>query len=130
MLAELAHAEPRALSYWAQQLAFGPVLLAAVRLRQRHAPFGPSDRASLAPCLRLAADAFGALPEVPGGDPVTLRLLAARQARAICWGRRRILARLLGDLGMPLDGTAPLVPARMVRPYPVMGFRPSERFPG
>jgi hypothetical protein len=130
MLVELAQGAPRAETYWAQQLAFGPVLVHALGLRHSRRPPGAEEGRLLAPCLRLARAALGAIPELPGVDPTGLRLLALRQARAIGWGRRSTLARRLRQIGLlPEDGTE-FVPSRMVRPYRLIGFRPGERFPG
>jgi hypothetical protein len=130
MFDDLLRGGPRGESYWAQQLAFGPVLVHALRLRYRHGLPDAEEARLLAPCVRLAYAAMGALPELPGGDPTALRLLALRQARAAAWGRRDTLRRLLGRLAVqPEEALAP-VPSRMARHYPLLGFRPNERLAG
>jgi hypothetical protein len=129
MFAELQRGDPRSETYWAQQLAFGPVFVHAVALRWRSGSIPPDDAPALVRCLQLAFSAFAALPELDGGDPTALRLLAVRQARAIGWGRRGSLAALLARLGG--TGVTPAaVPSRMARPYELIGFRPHERLAG
>jgi hypothetical protein len=130
MMTEIDDGSPRAETYWAQQLAFGPVLVHALRLRLRDSPPSPEQARRLARCVDLAFGALGSLPDTPGEDPIALRLLAARQARAISWRRRLTLARLLERLGEPAPGHPGVVPSRMTRPYPLIGFRPGERLAG
>ena len=130
MFADLAANGPRAETYWAQQLAFGPVLVHALALRFRSAPPNPEESRLLAPCLRLARAALGALPDLPGGDPAALRLLALRQARAVDWGRRRTLERLLARVAVSPESGTVVAPSRMARPYPLIGFRPDQRLNG
>jgi hypothetical protein len=130
MIAELRTGDSRAQVYWAQQLAFGPVLVHALRLRFRAEPPPAALATLLGPCVHLACAGLSALPELEGGDPTSLRLLAQRQARALSWGRRRTLARLLSDLNTPPAPDVGIVPPRMTRPYPLLGFRPDERLAG
>ena len=130
MLAELARGGPRAESYWAQQLAFGPVLVHALGLRYRRRPPSAGETRLLVPCLHLARAALGALPDPPGGDPAAIRLLALRQARAVAWGRRGTLEQRLRRMGVVPQSGASVVPPRMARPYPLLGFSPGERLVG
>lgn len=130
MLDDLRRGYPRDASYWAQQMAFGPVLMHAIALRLRAGPLPGSDAAVLGECANLALVGFAALPDLDGGDPTALRLLAGRQARAIGWGRRGTLLRFLRHLGSPVEDAPRTVPARMLRPYPLLGFRPHERLAG
>jgi hypothetical protein len=130
MLTELRRGDARSETYWAQQLAFGPVFVHAVALRWRSKSIPTADVPGLTRCLQLAHSAFAALPELDGGDPTALRLLAARQARAIGWGRRGSLAALLARLGASPMVANSAVPSRMVRPYELLGFRPHERLAG
>ncbi|MBM4062487.1 MAG: hypothetical protein FJ265_15530 [Planctomycetes bacterium] len=128
MLQELAHDGPRAESYWAQQMAFGPVFVHAVGLRLRREPVGFGGEA-LVRCAQLARAAFGSLPEPPACDPTGLRMLAARQARALGWRRRAALDRLLQRLGARATEHSE-VPARLTRCHELIGFRPGERLAG
>ena len=126
MLAELQSQSARAEAYWAQQLAFGPVLVHAVAMAVRSGGIPAAAVSHLARVVRLAAEALGALPDGCGHDPTALQLLARRQAVAIAWGRRRHLARLAARLGLGPTPVGP-VPRRLVRPYPLIGWRPPER---
>ncbi|MFY9342448.1 MAG: hypothetical protein WAT39_08155 [Planctomycetota bacterium] len=128
MLRELASDGPRAESYWAQQIAFGPVFVHAIGLRLRREPACIGGEA-LVRCVQLARAGFGALPEPPDCDPTGLRILAARQARALGWRRRATLDRLLWRLGAQASASAP-APARLTRCYELIGFRPGERLAG
>jgi hypothetical protein len=125
MMAELRGGEPRAEAYWAQQLAFGPVLVHALALRARAHGISEADAPSLARVLELAAAGLGPLPE-EGRDPAALAILARRQAAALATGRRRQLAGLAARHGLTLEVAAGPVPARMLRPYPLLGWRPSS----
>ena len=127
MIRELEGGEARAESYWAEQLAFGPVLVHALGLRLRHAPIAVP---ALVRCVELAHAAFGSLPEPPEADPVGLRLLANRQARALGWRRRAMLCRLLVRLGATVAPVPGVAPPRLSRCYPLSGFRPDERLVG
>lgn len=127
MLDELRAGDARAESYWAQQLAFGPVVVHALRLHLRAKHLPDADVAHLSRAIHLAQAGLGPLPERPGTDPASLALLARRQARAISWGRRRCLARLLQRLGADQSPASPASAERMLRPYPLIGFRPDER---
>ena len=127
LLAEIEHGDARTEAYWAQQLAFGPVLVHAVGLRMRDAHIGS---AALVRCVQLALAAFGSLPEPPDADPVGLRTLAMRQARALGWRRRATLRRLLQRLGVASTEEIKMAPARMARSYPLIGFRPDDRLAG
>jgi hypothetical protein len=127
MLAELAGADARTETYWAQQLAFSPLLIHALGLRLRSAP--ASGSTALLRCAELALSAFGTLPEPPSADPTSVRTLAMRQARALGWHRRANLRRLIERLGAsPVEPT--VAPVRMARSYPLIGFRPDDRLAG
>ena len=129
MMSELRASGPREQSYWAQQLAFGPVLVHALAL-------GLRERAPSA-AVRLALRGLGPLPEAPGLDAALLAALAGRQARALAWGRRRTLRRLLRRHGTEIvterdraaSGGGPVM-ERMLRPYPLLGWRPEDPVDG
>lgn len=128
MVREAVVDDPRSQVYWAQQLAFSPVLPYAVALRLRDPawPGAPATRDALGRTVGLALEALGALPEATAGvDATALALLARRQAEALAVGRRSLLSRLLQSLGRPLP-EAPTGPvrARLVRPYPLLGWKP------
>ena len=125
MFEELRSGSPRAEVYWAQQLAFGPVFFFAVVLVVRSGSIPPKDVERLREVVSLALSLLGALPDGSDGDPVSLRLLARRQAQALEVGRRRQLARLAARLGLELPSLpyAP-VPSRLQRPYELMGWNP------
>ncbi len=129
MLAELRGGSPRAEAYWAQQLAFGPVLVHALALWLRGADPSLADRQALAAAVSLALGGFGPLPEELGLDPGLLAALARRQARAVAWGRPRTLRRLLARLGAgPAASPAAAAAAgRLVRPYPLLGWEPDQQ---
>jgi hypothetical protein len=129
MLAELRTGDPRNAAYWAQQLAFGPVLVHAVRLHLRSTPLSAAERTALGEAVALAHSALAALPEQPGLAPARLHVLARRQATALSWGRRRSLTRLLATLGAAEAGST-VVPSRMTRAYPLIGWRPDEKMTG
>jgi hypothetical protein len=129
MLTEVREGEPRAEAYWAEQLAFGPVLVHALRLRLRTTILAAEHQQRLGQTVRLAKSALAALPEQPGLDPALLHILARRQARALSWGRRRCLTRLLVALEAA-DPESSAVPSRMTRPYALLGWHPDERLSG
>ena len=127
MLKELRSGEPRAEAYWAQQLAFAPVLVHAVALAVRGGVLGNDDRKLLRDVVPLALAMLGPLPDGCDGDPAALFLLARRQAEVLAWGRRRHLCRLAVRLGH--DGLNPQVspvPRRFLRPYPLLGWHPLD----
>jgi hypothetical protein len=128
MLGELRQQEPRADTYWAQQLAFGPVLAHALALAVRRGDIDARDLEHVRRAVALALRGLGALPDGPGVDARGLAILARRQATALAAGRRRHLLRLAQHLGLPADGTghAP-VDRRMLRPYPLLGWLPDPR---
>lgn len=127
MLDELRSGVPRAESYWAQQLAFGPVLIHAVTQAVRRGDLSTGSRSDLLRVVELAFACLGALPDGFGGDAASLQLVARRQAAALRWGRRRRLARLAARLGGEVDELNPgIVPRRLVRAYPLIGWRPPE----
>jgi hypothetical protein len=130
MIAELKAGGPRAEAYWAQQLAFGPVLVHALGLRLWRSPPSKEHAGLLVPSARLAFAALGSLPEASSCDQTSLRLLAARQARAIGWRRRATLANVLVRLGEQAPTAVGEAPSRMARAYPLIGFRPGERLAG
>jgi hypothetical protein len=127
MFEELRSGSSRAETYWAQQLAFGPVFIHAVILAVRKAVIGQDDLEHLRRILPMAMSMLGALPDGCAGDPASLYLLARRQAQVLAWGRRRHLARLAGRLGV--KASAPSydpVPQRFQRPYELIGWRPPQ----
>jgi len=130
MLRELASGGPRAESFWAQQLAYAPVLIHALRCRRRRAELTEDQTRLLIPCLLLACGGLGALPDPPWPDPGAVRRTASRQVRALGWNRRRLLERLLSDLGASAPDRGAIAPSRMLRPYDLIGFHPGERYAG
>lgn len=126
MFEELRSGAPRAQTYWAQQLAFGPVFFHVVVLAVRKGAISPSDLELVRIVLPLAQSMLGALPDGSGGDPASFFLLARRQAQALSWGRRRHLAKLAARLGMEPSGSPPYdpVPRRFQRPYELIGWTP------
>lgn len=127
MLDELRGGGARAQSYWAQQLAFAPVVVHALSLSLRDELPPVSDREAISAAIALALSGLGALPEQPGIEPSLLAAMAQRQSRALSWGRRRTLQRLLRRLGTgtPPDSGAGAV--RLLRPYPLPGWSPDSR---
>ena len=130
MLQELRSGGARAQSYWAQQLAFAPVVVHALSLALRDHPPSVADREAIAAAVSLALSALGALPEQAGVEPSLLAAMAQRQARALAWGRRRTLQRLLRRLaaGTPPESSAGA--ARLLRPYPLLGWSPGSPLQG
>ena len=125
MLDELRSGSVHAQAYWAQQLAFGPVLIHAVALAVRTHTFEIDDQELLRQVVPLALTMLEALPDGCAGDPASLLLLARRQALVLTWGRRRHLTRLAARLGLDAATlpSAP-VPRRFQRLYPLIGWRP------
>jgi hypothetical protein len=130
MIEDLRGGSPRAHSYWAQQLAFSPVAVHALALSLRAAPVSPADAEVIAAAVGFALQGLGELPEIAGRDQQALALLARRQARALAWGRRRTLRRLLGRLGVEVEQPAAGGTERFLRPYPLLGWRPDLRLAG
>jgi hypothetical protein len=128
MLHELASSDARTETYWAQQLAFSPHVIHALGLRMRAEP--ATGGAALVKCAELALSGFGALPEPPAVDHVSVGVLAMRQARALGWRRRANLRRLLQRLGVAAPVESATVPLRMARNFPLIGFRPDDRLAG
>jgi len=127
MFEELRSGAPRAEVYWAQQLAFGPVFFSAVVLAVREGAIPPDDLDLLRQLVPLALSLLGALPDGSDGDPISLRLLARRQAQALEVGRRRYLARLGQRIGLEISSpTYEPVPRRLMRPYELIGWRPPK----
>ena len=127
MFEELRSGSSRAETYWAQQLAFGPVFFHAVVIAVRKAAIAEDDLARLRRIVPMALSMLGALPDGSDGDPASLYLLARRQAQVLAWGRRRHLARLAARLGV--ETSAPPydpVPRRFQRPYELIGWRPPQ----
>lgn len=124
LLTDCGGGNARAQTYWAQQLAFGPVLIYALGLRLRRVPLSVENRQGLIDVVRLAVSGLGSLPEAPGRDPHDLLRLARRQASALASGRRSRLQRLLAllDPGSTDRATDLVVPDRMLRPYPLIGW--------
>lgn len=130
MLQELRSGGARAQSYWAQQLAFAPVVVHALSLTLRDQPAAVSDREAISAAVSLALSALGALPEQPGVEPSSLATMAQRQARAMAWGRRRTLQRLLRRLGTGTPPDPGVGAKRLLRPYPLLGWSPDSRLQG
>lgn len=127
MLEELRSGSPRAEAYWAQQLAFGPVFFHAVAMAVRARSFSSSDLELVRRLLPLAYSMLGPLPDGCDGDPAGFMLLARRQANVLAWGRRRQVARLAERLGLDPSGLpSGEVPRRFQRPYPLIGWRPTN----
>jgi hypothetical protein len=125
MFRELRSGAPRAEAYWAQQLAFGPVLFYAVVLAVREGTVLSGDRVQLRRVVPIALSLLGALPDGDGGDPASLLLLARRQASALAVGRRQHLARLAARLGLEITALPyDPVPGRLQRPYELIGWNP------
>lgn len=125
MFVELRSGAPRAQTYWAQQLAFGPVFFHVVVLAVRGGAIPPNELELLRVLIPLAQSMLGALPDGSGGDPASFFLLAHRQAQALSWGRRRHLSRLAARLGMETSGSPyDPVPRRFQRPYELIGWTP------
>lgn len=126
MLDELGANTVRAQVYWAQQLAFGPVLIHAVALAVRYHAFSQEELGLIREIVPFALSMLGALPDGCAGDPVSLQLHARRQAQVLSWGRRRHLVRLAGRLGLATPGLgSDPVPRRFLRPYRLIGWSPS-----
>jgi hypothetical protein len=123
MLRELRGLSARADAYWAQQLAFGPVLFHALALKMRANAIAAEDFSHLSRAVELAFAALGMLPDAPGGDPASLRIHARRQAVALASGRRRLLRKLAARLHQPLPAVPGVVPTRLLRSYPLLGWR-------
>jgi len=127
MFEELRSGAPRAEVYWAQQLAFGPVFFSAVVLAVREGAIPPNDLDLLRQLVPLALSLLGALPDGSDGDPISLRLLARRQAQALEVGRRQYLARLGQRIGLEMSSLPyDPVPRRLMRPYELIGWRPPK----
>jgi hypothetical protein len=126
LVAECKDGSERSLTYWAQQLAFGPVLVHALDLWLRHAEVDPETSNELGAVLRLARQGLGILPERAGTAERDVARLAARQATALSRGRRRLLERLLERLGCRSEKLETEVPGRMLRPYPLIGWSPAQ----
>lgn len=127
MFEELRSGAPRAEVYWAQQLAFGPVFFSAVVLAVREGAIPPNDLDLLRHVIPLALSLLGALPDGSDGDPISLRLLARRQAQALEVGRRQYLARLGQRIGLEMSSLPyEPVPRRLMRPYELIGWRPPK----
>ena len=127
MMEDLGSGAARSQAYWAQQLAFGPVLIHAVALGVRDGVFSRSDLDLLRGILPSAIDMLGALPDGCEGDPTRLHLLARRQATVLASGRRRQLSRLADRLGLETSSLpAGPVPRRFQRLYPLIGWNPPE----
>lgn len=125
MFEELRSGSPRAETYWAQQLAFGPVFFYAVVLAVRRDAIPRNDLERLRQVVPVALSLLGALPDGSDGDPASLLLLARRQALAQAVGRRQLLARLATRLGLEMSSVSyEPVPRRLLRPYELMGWRP------
>jgi hypothetical protein len=125
MFDELDSREPRAESYWVQQLAFAPVVFHAIVGAVRKNELDERQLELLRGVLPLVLSALGALPDGCEGDPTTLQLLARRQASALAWGRRRQVVRLATRLELDLESEPfGVVPRRFQRPYPLIGWRP------
>jgi hypothetical protein len=123
---ELRSGAARSQAYWAQQLAFGPVLIHALALAVRRRAFSQDDLDLVREIIPFALSMLGALPDGCDGDPMRLQILARRQAQVLSWGRRRHLVRLAKHLGLDVpDVMSDPVPRRFLRPYRLIGWRPS-----
>ena len=130
MWAELGAGSPRAESYWAQQIALGPVLFHALAQRLRARPLEEQEREALCRAVGLALRVLGALPDDAGLDPARLAILARRQATALASGRRRQLVRMARRLGLDVsDARFAPVPGRLLRAFPLIGWRPPSPSP-
>jgi hypothetical protein len=127
MIDELRAGSARVQAYWAQQLAFGPVLIHAVALAVRNHTFNQAELDLIRTIVPFALSMLGALPDGCAGDPMSLQLHARRQAQVLSWGRRRHLVRLAGRLGLEVQYLmSDQVPRRFLRPYRLIGWSPSE----
>ena len=125
MFEELRSGSPRVQTYWAQQLAFGPVFIHAVALAVRSGSISPDGLESVRQVVPLALSMLGALPDGCAGDPTSFFLLARRQALALAWGRRHHLTRLGARLGLETSSLPyEPVPSRFLRPYELIGWLP------
>jgi hypothetical protein len=125
MFEELRSGSARAETYWAQQLAFGPVFFHAVALAVRSGTLPPADLERIRQMVPQALSMLGALPDGCDGDPASFFLLARRQAQALAWGRRHQLARLAARLGLEMSSPPyDPVPGRWLRPYELIGWNP------
>jgi hypothetical protein len=123
MTEEVSAGSARSQTYWAQQLAFGPVLFHAVALAVRHGELSEDDLELVREVVQHALSMLGALPDGCDGDPMRLQLLARRQAQVLSWGRRRHLVRLARRLGIEVpDMVTDPVPSRFLRPYRLLGW--------
>ena len=130
MFEEFRSGSARAETYWAQQLAFGPVFIHAVALAVRAGTIPPADLELVRQLIPLALSMLGALPDGCDGDPTAFFLLARRQAQVLAWGRRHHLTRLAARLGLePSSPTYEPVPRRFLRPYELIGWNPPEAGP-
>ncbi len=124
---ELQSGSARAQTYWAQQLAFGAVFVHAVVIAVHTGALSASELEGLRQVLPLALALLGALPDGCAGDPTRFLLLAQRQAQALLWGRRRLLARLAARLGLEITSLPyDPVPSRLLRPYALIGWDPAQ----
>jgi len=125
MFEELHSGSPRAETYWAQQLAFGPVFFHAVALAVRSGAISQDDLKRIRQMVPHALAMLGALPDGCDGDPTSFFLLARRQAQALAWGRRHQLVRLAARLGLEIPNPPyDPVPRRWLRPYELIGWKP------
>lgn len=125
MFEELRLESPRAQAYWAQQIAFGPVLFYAVALAVRNQTLSENELILLRQVIPLSLSILGPLPDGCAGDPSSFLLLARRQAQVLAWGRRRHLTRLASRLGIEAsDLASEPVPRRFQRLYSLIGWRP------
>lgn len=116
---------PREVTYWAQQLAFSPVVPHALSAWLHGRTPAPADREALAGTLLLGLSGLDALPEEPGSSASRLSRLASRQAASLSLLRRTVLGNILGKLGFAAESRIPgKVPDRMTRPYPLIGWTP------
>jgi len=121
MIEEVRVADPRTDAYWAQQLAFGHVLVHALALGLRAGRIDGDDREAVGRVLGISRRLLRALPEPVGGDPAALRILASRQASVLATGRRTLLARLARRLGASIEPeVGQTVPDHLLRCYPIL----------
>jgi len=116
---------PREVTYWAQQLAYAPVVPHALSLWLRDRTPSAEDRKALLEAVRLGAAGLDALPDDAGRAGTALARLSRRQATAMAFGRRGVLRRLARVLGGDASDRAPgFVPRRLLRCYPLIGWDP------
>ncbi len=125
MVTECRARGARDVAYWAQQLAWSPVVPHALSWRLRRNGISEDERTGLIESINLGLAGLGMLPDSPAVSCVALAKVAERQAKALSSGRRRVLLGLSRRLGaMPAAPTSIEVPSRMLRTYDLIGWNP------